>query len=217
MTTLCRIRGVLGINKNRVPGVLTRAQMMFNGMSADPVTYSDPVPPLPVFQSLIENLASSQQQVLVRGRGGAAERDVQRDLLITGMESERMYTQSLADAAPARAIPLIENAGLLIAGAPVHGKDLLTLRHGKQSGSVDCDAYVGLLVRTGGNRPREGRFFNWEVTVNGGLSFTALAPTTRGKITVYDLTPLTMVGVRVNLNGSDGPGPWSQVVTLLVL
>ena len=36
------------------------------------------------------------------------------------------------------------------------------------------------------------------------------------KTMIANLTPLTMVGFRVSVNGVNGPGEWSQLVTVLV-
>jgi hypothetical protein len=213
---LQRIRAILGVKKENVPAVLMRGYALYNGLAEDPVTYPLPVPPLPAFLNLLQNAAAAQQEALLRRKGAAAERDVQRDILFTAMENQRMMVQSLADATPARAVALIENAGLLVAAVPTHTKAVLTLRLGAQSGVVACDAHIGLLMGAGAKMPRQGRFFNWEYTVDGGASFIGVLPTTRSKTTLPNLTPLTMVGVRVNLNTAEGPGPWSQVVTILV-
>ena len=65
-------------------------------------------------------------------------------------------------------------------------------------------------------KPTQSVFFNWSYTLDGAKSFVNLPPTTIGRTTLQNLTPLTTVGVRVNLNGLDGPGEWSQVVYLVV-
>ena len=210
-----RVRASLDCNTNVIPDVLTRAQSMHDGMAADPVTYAAPNPGLPIFLGLITNLRTAQQAMPNRTRGSGGARDVQRDLLLTAMESERMYIQTLADATPLRAVPLIENAGLVVAGSPRHSKAVLTLSLGPQSGSIVCDANVSLLG-AGTKHPNEVRFFNWEFTVDGGKSFVAAPPTPKGKTTLHGLTPLTTVGVRVNRNNAEGPGEWSQIVSILV-
>jgi hypothetical protein len=216
MATLQRIRCVLGVYRLDTPAVLVRGQTMHDGLGADVATYAAPNPPLPAFQALIQSCAAAQQLAQLRGTGAAAERDVQRSLLLTGMETQRMYVQSLADAMPLRAVALIQNAGLIVAEPPVHHKAILTLRLGKQSGSVDCDANVRLLVGAGTPQPTQNKFFNWEYTVDGGKTFIALLPTTRAKVTIPNLTPLATVGVRVNLNNATGPGEWTHLVSILV-
>jgi hypothetical protein len=218
MTTTRRPRAILGVDKTDIPQVLSRAQLMHDTMAADDVTYASPDPPLPAYQILIQNVAVAQQRVKTHVVGAAAERDVERDLLYTGMGTQRMYVQTLADAAGARAVALIQNAGLLVAELPLTTKPLLKLRRGTPSGTVIAATNVGLLLATSPSAtPRANRFFNWEATFDGGQTFAARPSTNRGKTTLTNLLPLTTVGVRVNLNDADGPGAWSQVVSILVL
>jgi hypothetical protein len=214
--SLSRARAVFGINLAKVPEVLTRAQAMHAALAADPVTYASPTLPLPDFLGLIQSLGASQQAVRTRVIGAREKRDYDLALLISGMEVERTFVQALADKDWSRAAVVITNGGLVVAASPVHTKALLTLRNAKESGSVTCDANVGLLVGAGAKHPRQGRYFGWQCTVDGGKSFTTLVPTTRGKTVIQGLTPLTTVGVRVNMTNAEGPGEWSQIVTILV-
>lgn len=214
MTTTQRVRAALGIDKHDIPVVIERATAMHDGMFADTAVYTGPIPSLLVFLGLIQNLVAAQKLVPAGTKGMAAKRNVERDILFTGMESERMFVQTLADASPLHAIAIIQNAGLLVAGLPLRAKPVLALALGKQSGSVHCDANVGQLAGPG--KIHRARFFNWEYTVDGGVSFITATPSPTGKTTLHNLAPLTTVGVRVNLHDLTGPGPWSQVVTILV-
>jgi hypothetical protein len=213
MTTTRRFRAILGVDKTDIPQVLTRAQLMHDRMAADDVTYASPDPPLPAYQIQIQNVVLAQQRVKTRVLGAAAERDVERDLLYTGMGTQRMYVQTLADvSSPGRAVDLIQNAGLLVADLPLSTKPLLKLRRGTPSGTVIAAANVGLLLSASPwVTPRASRFFNWEATFDGGQTFAALPSTNGGKTTLTSLTPLTTVGVRVNLDAG-GPGAWSQML-----
>ena len=215
--SLGRLRAVFGITNNNIVEVQTRAQAMYDGLSADTKTYANPTLPLPAFQGLIQSLGTAHQAVKTRVIGAREKRDVQRGLLLTGMEVERTFVQSLADANASNAAALITNAGLVVASIPVFNKAMLTLRNAKQSGSVACDANVGLLLGAGTSHPAQRRYFNWQYTLDGGKSFVPMLPTTRGKSLLQGLTPLTTVGVRVSMTNAEGPGEWSQVVTILVL
>jgi hypothetical protein len=210
-----RYRGIFGCDRDEIPEVQIRAEAMYNGLGSDKATYAGPSPGLPAFLILIQNLASSQQTALARGRGSAAVRNAARDLLWIGMESERTYVQGLADVSSSP-ITVIQNAGLVVAQFPLHVKSFLELTLGKQSGTVVCDANVGMLVGTGTKKPHQSRFFNWQYTTTGGASYITLPSTPTGKTTIANLTPLTLVGVRVSLTNSTGPGPWSEVATILV-
>jgi hypothetical protein len=213
---LLRARAIFGVNREDIPAVTLRAQSIYTGFSGDEATYASPPVALPALQILIQNVISAQLVVPSGLKGAAAKRDVQRDLLMSAMESERVFVQLLADASPSRAVALILNAGLLVAGFGGHPKALLTLTNGVQPGTVNCDANVGLLVGAGASKPHQNRFFAWQTTVDGGKTFVSAPSTSRGKTTLVNLPSLTLVGVRVQLNNSDGPGAWSQVVTIIV-
>jgi hypothetical protein len=190
---------------------------MHDGMAADPVTYANPTLALPAFLGLIQDLGKSNQAVKTRTIGARETRDVDHGLLFSGMNVERTFVQVLADNNPLRAAELIRNAGLVVAAVPVQDKALLTLRNAKQSGTITCEANVGLLIGADAKHPRETRYFNWSYTVDGAKSFVTMLSTTRGKTVIQGLTPLTTVGVRVSMTNSEGPGPWSDVATILVL
>ena len=215
MATIRRLRATLGVSRTKIPDVLARAQAMYDGMNADKVTYGSPNPPLTAFILLQQSLASAQQAAKLRTIGAAATRDVQRDLLWTAMETECTYVQSLCDAAPGRAASLIQNAGLVVVSFPVRNKDLLTLKNGAASGTIECYANVGMLLGAVLTKPNQHRFFNWTYTLDG-KTFVALPPTTHPETLITGLTPSTTVGVRVNLNIGTGPGEWSPMVSIQV-
>ena len=213
MTTIQRLRATLGVDKRNIPAVIARGQGIYNGMNADKVTYASPLPALPAFLTLLQNLITSQQAVKARTIGAAATRDVQRNLFWSAMGSECSYVQTLCDASPGRAAPIIQNANLVIASFPVHSKDLLTLKNGAASGSIECYANVRMLLAALTTKQSQHRFFNWTYTLDG-KTFLPLPPTTHPETLITGLTPNTMVGVRVNI--STGPGEWSPMVSIPV-
>ncbi len=210
-----RVRAIFGVALHRVAPVVGRAEAMLLGMGSDTVTYSAPNPPLPVFKDLITNVTTAQAAVRTRVVGAAATRDVQLGLLVQGMESERFYVQSLADKDAARAVEIIQNAGLVVAGRSGHGKLMLVLRDGPMPGTVEADANVGLLVADAPH-PYAARYFNWEVTSDGGRTFVSAPATNHGKTLLTGLTPHTLVGVRVSITILGVTGPWTDVATILV-
>jgi hypothetical protein len=211
-----RVRAVFGVKMRNVPAVVGRAEAMHNGMAADPATYAGPNLPLPTFKTLIANVQTAQTAVRTRVVGAAATRDVHLLALIGGMETERLFIQGLADANSSHSVQLIQNAGLVVAESPGYTKLLLVLRNGPHQGSVVCDANVGLLV-AGANHPRAARFFGWQYTVDGGTTFVTAPTTATGKTLLTGLTPLTVVGVRVNITLLGVTSDWTDVGTIVVL
>jgi hypothetical protein len=214
--SLIRPRGSFGATKRQIAQVLVRATAMYEGLNADKTTYASPSPPLPTFLGLIQSTSTVQQAVKQRTIGAAAARDVQRDLLWTAMETERIYIQSVADANPSRSISILQNGGLIVIPVTVRAKGLLTLENGAASGTVECFASVGLLLSALATKRSQHRFFNWRGTLDGGKSYAGLPPTTHPQTTITGLTPQTIVGVQVNLNIATGPGEWSPMVAILV-
>ena len=214
---LRRVRGVFGCTVLQVPKVIVRAQTMHDGMAADHATYGDGTPLLPAFQGLIQSAVAAHQAVALRTVGAVAEREVQINALWSGMHTERSVIQAIADANPSRAASIIQNGGLLLYGVNVPVKPLLAVEAGRQSGTLECVANVGLLVGAGVNKPHQNRFFNWQYTLDASKSFVSVPSTTKGKTTIAGLTSVTLVGVRVSLTNGDGPGPWSPVVYAVVL
>ncbi len=213
---LRRVRAIFGCSKTNILQVLARANAMYNGMNGDKTTYGSSPLALPVFETLITDTASAQQQVGTRVIGAAAIRNVKRDALWGGMETERLFIQSLADANPGHAVAIIQNAGLLVAKVTVPSKALLTLTNGYVSGTVDCDANVRLLMAAS-SKPKQGKTVNWQYTLDGSKTFIGLPSTPKGHTTILGLTPATWVGVRVGVTTTtEGVGPWSDVVTILV-
>ena len=152
----------------------------------------------------------------LRTVGAAATRDVQLRLQLGGLESERLYVQTLADLTPSRGIEIIQNGGLVVAATPGYTKLLLMLRNGPSSGSVACDANVGLLVGTTAKHPHASRFFGWQYTIDGSKTFVTASSTNTGKTLLTGLTPLTLVGVRVNITILGVTSDWSDVATIAV-
>src|SRR5690349_15370283 len=105
-----RFRAVFGVDMQKVPAVIGRAELMASAMALDPATYADPNPPLPAFNELIANVTKAQTAVKTRILGAGATRDVHLGALIGGMESERLYIQILADTNRSSAVQIIQNA-----------------------------------------------------------------------------------------------------------
>src|SRR4051812_45201138 len=59
--SLGRLRAIFGITIKNIADVQTRAQAMYDGLSADTKTYANPMLPLPAFQGLIQDLGTAHQ------------------------------------------------------------------------------------------------------------------------------------------------------------
>lgn len=207
-----RIRAILGVRKKDVPAVIVRAKSVYNGLEGHPALFPSPNPPLAVLLAQIEALDDAQIFAGTRARGAASVRDVKRDNVWTTLELLLKYVQSLCDASSEQAEFLIVTAGMKVAEAPTHGKAVLEVRQ-KHSGAVVLSAFVAFLMAGKGAKRVS---FNWRYTTNGGETWIQPLSTPVGNITIEGLTPMTTVGFCVSVSTADGPGEWSQIVTVLI-
>jgi hypothetical protein len=113
-------------------------------------------------------------------------------------------------------LSLIVNAGLVVVTRQVYTRPILSLSLGAQSGTVLCRANIGLLASALTVKPKQKHCLNWQYTLDAGKSFLSAGSTPGSKTVLTGLPPLTVVGVRVCLNGMYGVGPWTDVATILV-
>jgi hypothetical protein len=208
-----RIRVALKAARNNVPALLALAKAIYNAMLAASNLFKQPNPALAVLGQQIQDLEAAHQATFTRAKGTVAVRNAKRDLLVTSLESERMYVQSLCDANPEQAETYVTAAGMALAKAPAHAKPILAAEPGPVPGSAKLVANATLLV---GRGVRKRATFNWQLSADGGKTWTNVASTPLASTTVEGLTPMTSYSFRVSATVSKTPGEWSQAVTLLV-
>ncbi|MFO0762655.1 MAG: hypothetical protein U0359_39825 [Byssovorax sp.] len=89
---------------------------------------------------------TAQQLALTRAKGSVGARNVKVAELVTGLEMERAYVQSLADAGPEQAQVIIEAAGMAVAGTSTYVKPFLHAKQDVPSGAVHMFVNVGALT-----------------------------------------------------------------------
>jgi hypothetical protein len=210
---LGRLRAALELDKKRTLVLISQGMGIHDGLAGSTGMFPAPNPPLATLLSQIQACQKAQQLVTTRVVGAAEARDAKVAELITSLESERMYVQSLCDAAPEQAAVFIKAAAMQIATAATRPpKPLLGAQVAMPSGTVILDANGSLL-----NPTHRRCYFNWEYTLDGGKSFLSVPPTLTTRTTISGLAPLTTVGFRVSVTLSRQPqGEWSQLVSLLV-
>jgi hypothetical protein len=212
MTKVQRVRGILRLDHSSTASVLGRAYAVINGMGADPIRFSAPVPPLPTLKGQTAKVELAEHVAATRVKGAAAARNVERQHLVQMLETERSYVQTLCDASPDQAVAILEAAGMVAAPTPVRNEPILKVTVGVQSGTVNLDANATVLAGRSGKKT----CFNWQWTTDGGQTFDSAPVTPHARTTIANLAPLTMVGFRVSVTDIKGPGAWSQIVTILV-
>jgi hypothetical protein len=213
MTTTHRIRVALKAAKNNVPALLALAKAIYNAMLAHANLFAQPNPTLAALGQQIQDLETAHQATFTRAKGTVAVRNAKRDVLVTSLENERMYVQSLCDANPEQAETFTTAAGMGVAKAPVHAKAILAAEQGPIPGSAKLVANATLLV---GRGVRKRATFNWQMSTDGGKTWTNVPSTPLASTVVEGLTPMTTYSFRVSATVSKTPGEWTQAVTLLV-
>jgi hypothetical protein len=208
-----RVRVAKRLPRKKIPALLALAKAIYQGMLANPALFPSPNPSLAVLLALITALEAAQVTAQTRVRGAAAVRDAKRDELVTALESEAMYLQTLCDASPEQAMTLIKAAAMDAAKLPVSAKPILQAKPGTQPGSVILVANETLLVGRGVHKKA---LFNWQMSADGGKTWLALPATPLASTEVLGLASLTTYAFRVSVTVAKVTGEWSQAVTIVV-
>ena len=207
-----RPRGVYGTTKKNVPGVLTRARIMYTAILAALANF----PSLPIsmaaFLLIIQAAEAAQIAAKAGTKGLASLRNTKRDLVWTAMESLRIYVQGLCDEVSAEAAAtLIESAGLLVAKTSGYAKPLLAAKLVPATGVVRLIAYAAMLL---GKPTTKKVTFNWSVC-SDGKTWNNLPSTPYADTEVAGLGPGTYL-FRVSVTIGKVPGEWSQSTSLIL-
>jgi hypothetical protein len=109
-----RVRAVLSLPKSKVAALLTLAKAVFNAFTSNSGLLPQPSPALATVQAQIQALDTAQQATTTRTKGTVATRNAKVDVLVTSLESWRMYVQTLCDASPEQAEQIIAAAGMSV-------------------------------------------------------------------------------------------------------
>ncbi len=208
-----RVRAVLKLPRSKVATLLAIAKAMYNAFQSNPGLLPQPNPPLPAVQGQIQALDVAQQATSTRAKGTVAVRNAKRVVLVTSLESWRMYVQTLCDANPEQAESIIAAAGMAVGKVPLHAKPVLGAKPAATSGSVVLEANANLLV---GRGVKKRAAYNWQYSADGGKTWTNAPSTPLASTTIEGLTPMTVYSFRVSATVSKTVGAWSDAVTLLV-
>lgn len=212
MSTVNRIRVVLGLKRSNYPDLLVKGTGVYNGFSGNPAIFADPNPTLPILGARLQAFSQAQQTALNRAKGSAAVRDQKAGDLVTSLETARAYVQERCDESPEQALAIIIAAGMKAAETPSFNKPVLQAKQRKPGSPIEIVANVGVLTADAKGRV----FFGWQHSADGGATWISLLPTPHGNTTIANLAPGATYSVRANVTDATGPGPWCQAVTFVV-
>jgi hypothetical protein len=212
MTTLQRLRAVLGLKKTNIPHTLTLAKLIYSALVANAAQF--PALPVTAAQLLALITALEDAQLAVkRSKNLAPARDRKRDELVTALEQIQSYVQLLCDANPEQAGALIKAAALKQALYTPPDRPMIKLKLTVASGGVILKANASALKV--GKRAKAVTY-NWQSTGDGGKTIVNQTPTPVSKTTITGLTSLTEYGFRVCVTDSNGQGPWTDWFHVMV-
>ena len=210
MATARRSRVTLNIKRYHVPLLIILAQAVFAAMNAHPTLFAALSNLIATLGSQVASLVASQS-AFKNKTGGVAARNTDRDLVATTLESLRAAVQAMCDANPGQAATILESSAMKAAAGGVRAKPILAAKLAVASGVVNLVANASLLSQS-----KRKKTYTWQSTLDG-KTFASAGTSSYARITVTGLPPLTTVGFRVCVTVGDGePGPWTQVVSILV-
>jgi hypothetical protein len=189
-------------------GWLLLAKAVYDGLSNNKGLFVTPNPPLPQLSTDIDAFDAAQTATQTRAKGAAAARDAKLVIVRADLVKVCAYVQGLADATPADAATIAQNAGLALRKTAVHSKAELSAKPDTTtSGSVDLAAKLGDVTAS----------HEWQYSTDGGKTWTSAQTTLQAKTTITGLVPATTVSFRHRAITKTGPDAWSQPVSMIVV
>jgi hypothetical protein len=121
-------------------------------------------------------------------------------------DPEVATNQAAADADPDNAEAIITSASLIVRKVPVRTKAPFAVKAGTVSGAAVLE------VESAGTHAS----YDWQMSVDGGKTWTEIPSTTRVKTTVTALPVSTTVQFRFRSLTPKGQSDWSQPIALTV-
>jgi len=188
-----------------VAAFLIQSQHVVDRMTANP-WFSTTVPTLAEVQARIDELDEAEVDALSLTKGLKQIRNAALRRLVSHMDLLKAFVQFTADENADQAVSIIESAGLSVKGRSYPIKEEFSARPGRVSGTVR------LMVVSAGKLAG----YNWEMSDDGGRTWTTLAPTIVARTSVPALVPLKTYWFRYRVIVRSGPRDWSQPISFVV-
>ena len=204
-TIVHRIIVLIGLSlKAGIAAFIERAKAIVNAMQSNAKIFTSPSPTLA--QTLTDIQALDDAQTAYKNHVGTKTvRDDKLKVVAADMHQHHAYVQKLVDASPEQAETIAGAAAMTLRKAPVRHKTDLAVKH-VGSGSVKLTA----------QGQKGAHAHNWQLSTDGGKTWTDSPDTTRATTTITGLTPGVNVMYRHRVLTKSGPGEWSQPVSAIV-
>ena len=200
-----RTIAVLKLPEYEVPLLCTQARGIVLKMTGN-AFFPTPRPSLATLTSAIADLSEAQTATLSKTSGTVALRNEKRVVLVTLLQRLLAYVQATADANVEQAVSIIEGAGMSVKQPRTVNPRVFKAKPGRVSGEVDLET------------PSAGddASYEWAYSLDGGITWLSLPPTTQASTTATGLKPGATVHFRYRAVTNDGVRDWSQAVWIIV-
>jgi hypothetical protein len=188
----------------RKAGIVPFTTAILNAMTGNP-SLPSPTPPLSTVTADLAAFQAAEAGVVTRVKGATATRNEAYATLHADLGHLMAYVQLVADANPATAQSIIENAGMSVRKNATHPKSILKVETGPVSGSAK------LAARAIARRAS----YEWQFSTDQ-KNWTLAPVTLQAKTEITGLTAATVYYFRFRAVTKAGEGAFSQVVFLLV-
>ncbi|HEY6462039.1 MAG TPA: hypothetical protein VIY73_17855, partial [Polyangiaceae bacterium] len=158
-------------------------------------------------QAALDDLEAAQAATLSRARDSYAIRDRKLQILVSKLQRLATYVQAVANASPETAAAIIETSGFDVKRFGTPPPRTFRAKEGRVSGEVD------LVVPSAGRNVA----YHWQLSLDDGVTWTALGDTNTAATTVKGLTPGTKVSFRYRVTKDDTTRDWSDPLAHIVL
>jgi len=208
MTTAHHPIVVAGIPKS-IPKLIIHANTVVAAFGANTTLFPSPSPSLAQVLAAIQALEQAHTAAQTKAQGAAQVRDVKAKTVENHINGLAAYTQVIVNANPDQEESIARAAGFKLKRVGRRSLPPLEVALGQAPGSVDLKA--NKAVKKGARV-----FHDWQSSVDGGKTWLSSQSTNDANTTITGLTPLTVVSFRHRVNHRNKPGPWSQVVSIVV-
>jgi hypothetical protein len=206
MARLLRFLVVL-LMPSRIPDIIKFCNAVILAMTNNK-WFPAPSPTIAVLTAAVNALEQAETLAAGKAKGTAPARDAELEIVLSLMNQERGYVQTVIDAnaASGLAAAIAESAFMSLRKKRVTKPSEFTATQGSVSGTVDLEA-------PGAGR---GGTHYWGFGTDG-KTFASAPETTKRKTSIANLTPGTLYYFRhKTLTPKGGMSDWGQTITLMM-
>jgi hypothetical protein len=188
-----------------VPDLIAFARRIVEAMTGNS-WFPAPVPPLASIQAAVDTLAAAEADGRSMTRGLKEKRNAARSELVGLLNRLKAYVQGIADENPETAASIIESAAMSVAAQSSKAKPALAVYPGQVSGTVRLVAKAAAKAAS----------YEWQMSLDGGDTWTDLPKTLQARTTVSGLVPGKTVWLRMRATTRSGGGDPCDPVSYVV-